>query len=112
MMYSFLYSMTSRSSLRCSRHQLAHILTHHQVMAGFLNHVFTFRTREDPETLTSFSTEDHLDSSNAAFRHPNLDRSGRRIQHCFNLIAIEFDEGVDKEWPWLLRQNATYHSFD
>ena len=81
-------------------------------MAAFLDLVFTFREREEPETLTVFRAEDHISQSDAAFAHPKLDRSGLRIQHCFNLVGIEFNDKHDKEWPWFLRQTANYHSFD
>lgn len=81
-------------------------------MAAFLDLVFTFREREEPETLTVFRTEDHISQSDATFAHSKLDRSGLRIQHCFNLIGIEFNDKNDKVWPWFLRQTANYHSFD
>ena len=81
-------------------------------MAAFLDLVFTFRPREEVETLVAFRSEDYLNDSAAAFAHSNLDRSGLRLQHCFNLIAVEFNDKTEKTWPWFLRQAANYHSFD
>lgn len=95
----------------CSREQLQQILTHHQVMAPFLDFVFTFRAREEPQTLAALRIEDWLHDSTSAFTMPEMERSGHRIQHCFNLIAVEHD-AAQVEWPWPLRQTAAYHSFD
>lgn len=81
-------------------------------MPSFLGHVFSFRQREEAETLASLHTEDNLDNGDVAFKHPALGRSGLRIQHCFNLIAVEYNNKENKLWPWFLRQNATYHSLD
>ena len=111
MVFRFLYSRTARSALGCSREQLTQILTHYQVMAPFLDFVFTFRVREEPETLAAFRSKDCLQEANSLFTNPKLERSGLRIQHCFNLISVEYDE-TQEEWPWPLRQTATYHSFD
>lgn len=105
---SFISSRTSRSPLGCSKEQLKQILTHREVMAPFLDFVFKFRQRGEPETLTSFRIEDWLYHTNVSFADQSLRRSGFRIQHCFNLIAVELGENQD----WTLRQNATYHSFD
>ena len=95
----------------CSSRQLKQILTHYQVMAPFLQFVFSFRAREEPETMAAFRMEDRLHDSDSSLKILEMERSGRRIQHCFNLITVENDE-TQVEWPWPLRQAATYHSFD
>jgi hypothetical protein len=108
---SFIQASTNRLPLNCGKDQLALILSHHQVSASFLDFVFTFRPRDESETLTAFRHENFLDNSNSRYAIPHLGRSGIRLQHCFNLVSVEYDQGQD-EWPWPLRQTAMYHSFD
>lgn len=108
---SFIMSDTNRKPLNCSREQLALMLSHHQVMAPFLDRVFTFSWRDDAETATSFQLEDSLDEINTRFAVPELGRSGLRFQHCFNLVSVEADNS-HPEWLWSFRQTAMHHSFD
>lgn len=83
------------------------ILSHHQVMASFLDFVFTFRVREQPHSFTSFHHQNYLGSHHSQPGLSSMGRSGIVIQHCFNLLGIEYDRK-----QWLQRQTAAYHSFD
>ncbi len=107
---SFIQSGSNRNPLNCSREQLAFIFTYHQVMAPFLDLVFTFNVRGKPETIATLRCEDHLSESNLEFALPGPGRSGFRFQHCFNLVSVENDMASNP--PWSLRQTALYHSFD
>ncbi|KAK3320295.1 hypothetical protein B0T19DRAFT_434228 [Cercophora scortea] len=109
--FVFIKAASNRKPLNCSMEHMTRLLTHRQVMAPFLDFVFTFRAREDPETMAAFRHEDYLDSASSVLANQNLGRSGLRIQHAFNLITPEHDPN-QPELPWPLRQNATYHSFD
>lgn len=80
-------------------------------MPSFLNLVFEFRRREDPHTRTLFFSEICLGKNIPRRPLPWLNRSGFRIQHCFNLIGVE-KEINDANNPWRIRQTAAYHSFD
>lgn len=108
--FIFLQSASSRDPLRCTREQLTLLLTHHQVMASFLEVVFTFKRRENPHSFTSFRCEDYLSPHHQQAGLQSIGRSGIRLQHCFNILGIEEDNEVKDTWR--LRQTAAYHSFD
>lgn len=108
MLCRFIHQYNSRSPLGCSREQLEHVLTHYQVMAPFLEHVFTFHRREDPYLQASFRAEDYVWG-----QHPKPNFEGSRIQHCFNLVGLEYDyNSRSKSGTFKYRQTAAYFSFD
>ncbi|RYP87656.1 hypothetical protein DL770_004735 [Monosporascus sp. CRB-9-2] len=107
---SFLSSPSARSPLGCSREQLQHLLTHHQVMPSFLEFIFTFKGRERPFAQAFFRHENYLEEEDPAFSLPVLGRSSMLIQHAFNVLSVEKSTDPGKSWP--LRQTALYHAFD
>lgn len=109
---SFVHARSSRDSLSIAKEQLLHILTHHQAMPEFIDHVFTFCRRETPHLQTAFSVDDHLGLYQPTLRIDELGRSGLLAQHCFNLVGIEKETSKDPNWPYFLRQTAAYQSFD
>ncbi|KAH6690653.1 hypothetical protein F5X68DRAFT_253560, partial [Plectosphaerella plurivora] len=101
-------SKWSRSPLGCSQHEMDLILTNHQVMASFVEILLKFQRRETPYALTTFRIEDHLKPSFRQLALKPLNRSGIRLQHCFNVLGIEeYETG-----SWSFRQVGVYHSFD
>lgn len=108
--FCFIQSKSSRDALLCSRAQLCMLLSRQQVMPAFLDFVFTFEPRENPHNLTSFQYEDKLSPLNQEPATEALQKSGVRIQHCFNILGIECDEKDTDLWKQ--RQVAAYHSFD
>lgn len=68
-------------------------------MPSFLEHLFTFRWREEPHLQASFRSEDTLESQ------------APRIEHCFNLVGVEYDSESKTE-PFKHRQTAAYYSLD
>ncbi|KAF4460656.1 kinase domain-containing [Fusarium albosuccineum] len=107
--FLFLRSGSSRSQLDCSQEMMAYLFTFHQVMARFLDFTTTFKPRESPHSFTSFKNEDYLGSGHHQPGLNTIGRSGIKIQHCFNLLAIERSRDST---GWLQRQTAAYHSFD
>lgn len=77
-------------------------------MPSFVNLVLEFKRREEPHTRTSFYSEVCLSRNRSRQPLPSLNRSGFRVQHCFNLIGVEKDAAS----LWRVRQTAAYHSFD
>ncbi|KAL2206312.1 hypothetical protein CC79DRAFT_1398254 [Sarocladium strictum] len=108
--YCFIQSTSSRDPLGCSHDQLAIVFSRHQVMAKFLDFVFTFKRRVDPHSYASFRCEDTLNPLDRVSEVKPLQRSGVHIQHCFNLLAMEPNE--HDATVWRQRQVAAYHSFD
>lgn len=78
-------------------------------MPSFLDLVLTFEVRIRPLNRAMFRHEDYLAEDAEPFALPELGRSGMIMQHAFNLLSIERDEGGHKFFP---RQVAIYHSFD
>jgi hypothetical protein len=92
-------------------------LTCHQVMPGFLDFVFPFGEQEYAKDFhfSNFIAENQFCNDvdlNVARRIPELGRSGRMFQMCFNLRSVEKTTHSTPEWPWSIRQTAVYHSFD
>ncbi|ORY67739.1 uncharacterized protein BCR38DRAFT_407683 [Pseudomassariella vexata] len=108
--FIFIHALSARSPLGCSKEQLLHILTHYQTMPSFLDNVFSFCQRSEPHLRTCFRSEDYLNVKDQAFQIKELGRSGNQVQHCFNLVGIEY--GKDQSWPFFYRQTAAYFSFD
>ncbi|KAH6639929.1 hypothetical protein BKA67DRAFT_136972 [Truncatella angustata] len=80
-------------------------------MPEFAKHILTFCVREKPHLQASFKIEDELTGHSPLLRIAELGRSGVRMQHCFNLIGVEYST-ENREWPYVLRQTAVYNSFD
>ncbi|KAH9908450.1 hypothetical protein F4778DRAFT_768378 [Xylariomycetidae sp. FL2044] len=108
--FIFLCSKSSRSPLGCNREQLQFLLTHHQVMATFLDFTFAFKGRERPLAQACFRSENYLDQDEPSFNLPQLGRSSTVVQHAFSLLSVEDNKERGKPWP--LRQTALYHQFD
>jgi hypothetical protein len=88
-------------------------LTHHQVMAAFLDFVFPFGMQEHPQDFyfSGLREESRLQSPPCGLVVPELGRSGREIRLCYNLKSVETSKS-NRDWPWSIRQTAIYHSFD
>lgn len=88
------------------------LLTYYQVMPSFLDLVLTFEHRLRPLNRAMFRHEDYLAADAEPLALPHLGRSGKLIQHAFNLLSIEPDERPGITGQWYPRQVALYHSFD
>ena len=84
-------------------------------MAPFLDLVFAFGRQYLREDFyyTRFRHEHYLNSPTAnvnEFAIPQLGRSGKEYQQCYNLWSVERPRVSGT--PWSIRQTAFYHSFD
>jgi hypothetical protein len=60
-----------------------------------------------------FRYEHGIDSGDAVRSNiPELGRSGRVIQNCYNLWSVEYSDDTTAKPPWAIRQTGVYHSFD
>lgn len=110
--FIFFQSQSSRSPLGCTREQLQFLLTHHQVMPGFLDFVFSFKARGRPLAQAVFRHENYLEKEDSVYDLPTLGRSSNLIQHAFNILSVEKSDRQGEKNPWPLRHTTLYHSFD
>lgn len=85
-------------------------LTYHQVMQAYLDFIFPFGIQENAEDFhfSGFRQKTRLSQGDQALSIPMLARSGRGLQICYNLKAVE----ESRNPKWSIRQTAVYHSFD
>jgi hypothetical protein len=94
-------------------------MTYYQVMPQYLDFLFVYGSLhgEDREVRYSgFRTESTLVNPVPGTIIPDIDRTGRRYQICYNLktVALKRNTGDDEDGPkkWKVRQAAIYHQFD
>lgn len=88
------------------------ITTYHQVMSAYLDFVSVFGHQERPRDLrfSGFREQTLLSAPARGLSIPDLGRSGRLYQLCYNLKAPAFRE--DQQPTWSIRQAAIHHQFD
>src|SRR5436190_1946501 len=95
---------------------LLRILTFHQVMASCLDFISVFGTQSKPRDLrfSGFHEQTLLSSPPCAPATPELHRSGRHYQLCYNLksVAVVTSEDALVKSSWSIRQAAFHHQFD
>ena len=84
-------------------------------MPEYINFISVFGRQEGPPDplFTEFCTQTKLDKPAIGLEMPDLGRSGRGFQICYNLKAPAFKqagEGIHSEWS--IRQVAVNHQFD
>lgn len=82
-------------------------------MPQFLDFVFPFGEQECSKDFhfTAFRKNDRYSNSNCVIGIPEIGRSGKLYEMCYNLRSAEQTTNPP-EWPWSIRQTAVYHSFD
>jgi len=87
----YLYGQSSRSELKITRQMLSIILTYHQVMPAYLDFVFAFGAQSDPRDLrfSGFQEQTMLKTPQPGIEIPELGRSGRQFQLCYNLKGVK-----------------------
>lgn len=77
-------------------------------MAPFMENIFTFHDRQDAHLHASFRSEDYIWG-----QVPKPIVKGSRMQHCFNLIGLEYGFNAEKKTgTYYYRQTAAYFSLD
>jgi hypothetical protein len=119
LMSSFVHAPHSRAKLRVTRKMLLSTLTYHQVMPSFLDFLFSYGEQHHAQDFhfTGFRHETRLSEAQRELSIPDLGRSGRNVQLCYNLRSVEYSpdpeaEGDPEYWPWSIRGTATHHAFD
>ena len=103
----------SRARLKVTRYMLVTAFTYHQVMASFVDFLFSFGKQDYPKDFhfSGLYDETHLSGDQPCLSLPDLGRSGTDFKMCYNLKSVE-SSGSQPQFPWSVRQLAVYHSFD
>lgn len=86
-------------------------------MPVYLDFMLVFGAQSDPKDLrfSGFREQIVMKDPARALSIPDLERSGRHFQLCYNLKGVTFkkksDENVKLD-EWSIRQGAFYHQFD
>lgn len=110
---SFISGGNSREPLKISRRMLTRILTYHQVMPCYLDFMSVFGRSKSARELrfSGFRAQTLLKNPAPDSAIPDLGRSGRHFQMCYNLKGVaRVPHG--KSMLWSIRQAAVYHQFD
>jgi len=109
---SYFWASDSRSRLKLTRKTLARILTYHQVMPVYLDFLGVFGVQDRPRDLrfSGFREQTLLGTPPRGPVLPDLGRSGRQFQLCYNLKAPFLKTVPNKVWS--IRQAAIHHQFD
>jgi len=92
---------------------LVFAFTYHQVMAPFVDFLFSFGKQDHPKDFhfSGMYDETHLIDDQPSLNLPDLGRSGTDFEMCYNLKSVE--SSIHQEhFPWSVRQLAVHHSFD
>ena len=87
--------------------------TYHQVMARFVDFLFSFGRQDYPKDFhfSGLYHETHLSDDQPSLSLSDLGRSGIDFKMCYNLKSVE-SSSSQPQFPWSVRQLAVYHSFD
>lgn len=126
--FIYIYADNSRARLNITQEMLILILTYHQVMPAYLDFLLVFgqRSEQPDERFSGFKTQRLFRKSptSANMEIPELGRSGRHYQMCYNLKCVDLkarregaivNEGDSEDISleeWTIRQAAIHHQFD
>ncbi|OQV04544.1 hypothetical protein CLAIMM_09404 isoform 1 [Cladophialophora immunda] len=115
--FIFIWAAHSRAKLKITRLMLARILSYFQVMQGYLHFVSVFGQQSLPYNtrFSGFRSETVISAPAPGCEMPDLKRSGRQYQLCYNLKSVACTSPVTEPTrtkQWSIRQVAPYHRFD
>lgn len=86
-------------------------MSYHQVMPEYLDLLLTFGDRIDsPDpTFSAFRALTTFKNTGNELKMPDLGRSGRQFQLCYNLRAVAYKHNDE---IWSIRAAAFHHQFD
>ncbi|CZR56656.1 uncharacterized protein PAC_06545 [Phialocephala subalpina] len=111
--FMFVYAGHSRAKLRITKTMLTTVLTYHQAMAPFVDFLFSFGKQKYPRDFhfSGVYHESHFTNDQQILNLPDLGRSGKDFQLCYNLKSAE-SSGEHPRTSWSVRILAVLHSFD
>lgn len=116
-LHRFLVCKSALKPLELTRDSLLRILSYHQVMPAYIDFLLVYGTNDEDRELrfTGFRTRTTFQNSTQGHTIPDLHRSGRQHELCYNLKTVALKEAGKSHHPrnrWKIRQAAVYHRFD
>ncbi|CAJ2508545.1 Uu.00g135710.m01.CDS01 [Anthostomella pinea] len=115
--FIFLITDSALAPLELTRDCLLRILTYHQVMPNYIDFLLVYGAQEEDRELrfSGFRTRTTFVNPEPGHIIPDLGRSGRQHEMCYNLKAVAPREAGKTQLiqnRWKIRQAAIYHRFD
>ncbi|KAH0386106.1 hypothetical protein KCU92_g2994, partial [Aureobasidium melanogenum] len=111
--FVYVHAADSRSRLRVTYDMLTLVLTHYQVMPGYLDFLHAFGAQSDPKGQYFTGFYQHTTLGHNLQAPEMTDRSWRQYQMCYNLRGVTCSKGADgKVSGGSVRQAAINHQFD
>ncbi|KAJ8119560.1 hypothetical protein ONZ43_g3514 [Nemania bipapillata] len=103
--------------LEMTRDCLLRILTYHQVMPTYIDFLLVYGAEEEDRELryNAFRTRTTFVNPEPGNIIPDLNRSGRQHEICYNLKAVAPKDPTKSQFVknrWRIRQSAVYHRLD
>lgn len=113
----YIYGEHSRAPLKISREMLTFLMTYHQVMPTYLDFMLVFGAQSESRDLrfSGFREQTMISVPARGLPVPELGRSGRQYQLCYNLksVTLKTEDTADLALnEWSIRQAAIHHQFD
>ncbi|KAI0905711.1 hypothetical protein F4823DRAFT_119410 [Ustulina deusta] len=115
--FIFLISDSALAPLEMTGNCLLRILNYHQVMPTFIDFLLVYGAQEEDRELRyhAFRTQTTLINPEPGNIIPDLNRSGRQHEICYNLKAVTPKDPTKNQFVknrWRIRQSAVYHRLD
>ncbi|KAI0190664.1 hypothetical protein EV127DRAFT_78315 [Xylaria flabelliformis] len=115
--FIFLITDSSLAPLEMTRDCLLRILTYHQVMPTYIDFLLVYGAEEEDRELryNAFRTRTTFVDPEPGNIIPDLNRSGRQHEICYNLKAVARKDPTKNQLVgdrWRIRQAAIYHRLD
>ena len=116
-MLRYIHGEHSRSALKISREMVTLIMTYHQVMPTYLDFMQVFGAQSESRDLrfSGFREQTMISTPARGLSIPELGRSGRQFQLCYNLKSVTLKTENTSDIAlneWSIRQVAVHHQFD
>ncbi|GAW17184.1 hypothetical protein ANO14919_066370 [Xylariales sp. No.14919] len=115
--FIFLITDSALAPLEMTRDCLLRILTYHQVMPTYIDFLLVYGAEEEDRELryNAFRTRTTFINPEPGHIIPDLNRSGRQHEVCYNLKAVTPKDPTKNQFirnRWRIRQSAVYHRLD
>ncbi|KAI0868470.1 hypothetical protein GGS24DRAFT_482338 [Hypoxylon argillaceum] len=115
--FIFLITSSAMAPLEMTRECLLRILSHHQVMPTYIDFLLVYGAQEEDRELryNAFRTRTTFINPEPGSIIPDLNRSGRQHEICYNLKAVAPRDPTRSQPTknrWRIRQSAVYHRLD
>ncbi|KIW33353.1 uncharacterized protein PV07_00210 [Cladophialophora immunda] len=115
--FIYIKGQHSRAPLNITRQLMCEIFSYHQVMPVYLDFIFVFGAQSEPRDrrFSGFRQHSFLSDPPRGLVIPDLGRSGRLYQLCYNLKTVTLKSEDPKDISlseWSIQPAAIHHQFD